>query len=349
MGISVTAQDLKTTCTCLLTGAGVPDKAAAQCAEVLVEADLEGTNSHGVMRLPIYLAAIERGQLDPRGIVRFEQTAAGTGRGDGGNTLGQVVGVAAMRAAIELAKEAGVGSVTACNSNHYGAAAFYTHMAARAGMIGISATNSPPALPAWGGREAYLGTNPLALAFPTTSGQPLSIDLSLSVVARGKIIQAAKANRPIPSGWAVDKDGRETIDARAALAGALLPLGGAKGFALALAVEVLCGVLSGAAFGPHVNSILEQDTNPANVGHWFMAIDTKRFIPQDIFLAQLEGLMAELKATSLAEGFSQIRLPGERRAVTRTQQLASGIQLPEETISALNQWAVRLGVKPLDL
>ena len=343
----ISAEELKNICCQLLVKAGVPAEAALQCSEVLVEADLEGTNSHGVMRLPIYLAAIERGQLDPGGSINIEQTAAATGIIDGGNTLGQVVSVAAMREAIRLAREAGVGSVTARNSNHYGAAAYYTHMAAREGMVGLSATNSPPALPAWGGREAYLGTNPLAIAFPTRSGEPLSIDLSLSVVARGKIIQAAKANKPIPVGWAVDKDGRETTNPTAALAGALLPLGGAKGFALALAVEIFSAILSGAAFGPHVNSILEQDTHPANVGHWFLAIDIKRFLPFDTFLDRLEILVAEMKASSLAEGFSQIRMPGERRAQLRRQQLAEGIKLPDETLQALNQWAAKLQVEPL--
>jgi LDH2 family malate/lactate/ureidoglycolate dehydrogenase len=343
----ISAEALKAKCCQLLVRAGMPEEAAGQCAEALVEADLEGTLSHGVMRLPIYLAAIERGQLDPAGAVRFEQTAAATGVVAGGNTLGQVVSVTAMRAAIELASKAGIGSVTARHSNHFGAASYYTNMAAKAGMVGVAATNSPPALPAWGGKEAYLGTNPLALAFPTRAGEPLSIDLSLSVVARGKIIQAAKAGQPIPAGWAVDKEGRATTDPKAALTGALLPLGGAKGFALALAIEILAGMLSGAAFGPHVNSILEQDTNPANVGHWFLAIDIKRFLPLDTFLDQLEIMVAELKASSLAEGYTEIRLPGERRAQLRQQQLAEGIHLPDETVKALNEWASKLQVEPL--
>ncbi len=343
----VQAEVLKDTCVQLLGKAGVLVSPAQQCANVLVEAELEGAGSHGVMRLPIYLAAIERGQIDPTGIAIVEETGPGTATVNGANCLGQVVGVAAMTTAIRLASLAGVAIVTARNSNHYGAAAYYTQMAARAGMIGISTTNSPPAIPAWGGREAYLGTNPLAIAFPTASDDPLSVDLSMSVVARGKIIQAAQSNRPIPLGWAIDSEGRETTDAKAALSGAMLPLGGAKGFALALAIEILSAVLSGAAFGPHVNSILEQDTNPANVGHWFMAIDIGRFLPLATFLSQLEVLLAELRDTNLAVGYTTIRLPGERRARLRRQHLAEGINLPEETIQALNFWANHLSVEPL--
>lgn len=343
----VQAEDLRNTCIQLLGKAGVPAKHTQECTDVLVEADLEGTGSHGVMRLPIYLSAIERGQIDPAAQVRVEETGPGTATINGGNALGQVVGMTAMTTAIRKAREVGIASVTACHSNHFGAAAYYTHMAARASLVGICTTNSPPAIPAWGGREAYLGTNPLAIAFPTASGDPLSIDLSMSVVARGKIIQAVRSNQPIPLGWAIDKEGRETTDAKAALAGAMLPLGGAKGFALALAIEILSAVLSGSAFGPHVNSILEQDTNPANVGHWFVVIDISRFLPLATFLAQLDELLAGLRGTNLADGYITLRMPGERRAGLRRQQLVEGINLPAETIQALNFWANRLAVQPL--
>jgi LDH2 family malate/lactate/ureidoglycolate dehydrogenase len=344
----VQAATLENICVQLLLKAGVPPAAARQCADVLLEAELEGTGSHGVIRLPVYLSAIERGQIDPAGAVEIVDTGPGTATVNGGNTLGQVVSVAAMQTAIRKAAETGVASVTARNSNHYGAASYYTRMAARAGMIGISSTNSPKAIPAWGGREAFLGTNPLAIAFPTASDEPLSVDLAMSVVARGKIMQAARANRPIPPGWALDEAGRETTDAGAALAGAMLPLGGPKGFALALAIEILSGVLSGAAFGPHVASIMEQDTDPANVGHWFLALDISRFLPLPVFFSQLEELTAGLKATKLAEGHSLIRMPGERGAGLRRQHLLEGLNLPGETVQALNLWAAKFEVEPLN-
>lgn len=343
MGILVQEKVLKTFAIDLLMAAGVPHEAAGQCAAGLVMADLEGLSSHGVSRLPLYLAAIERGQIDPAGAVQVEVSGPATAVVKGGNALGQVVAVAAMEEAIRLARLAGVGMVAARHSNHYGTAAYYVEMAAQAGFIGISTTNSPAAIPPAGGREAYLGTNPIAFGFPTAS-DPVIVDLSLSVVARGKVIQAARTGQPIPPGWSIDKEGRDTTDPKAALAGAMLPLGGPKGFALALAVEVLSGVLSGAAFGPHVTSILEQETSPANVGHWFVAIDIARFVTPAFFSSQLEILLQELKAAPRAEGVAAIRIPGEKRAALRRQLLADGLTLPDETVQALRQWADKLGV-----
>jgi len=345
--VRVAAEVLEAFAARLLAAAGVPAAAAAGCAAVLVEADLEDNGSHGLLRLPIYLAAIARGQIDPAATPRVETTGPATAVVDGANTLGPVVARAAMDEAIRLARAAGVGMVTARHSNHYGPASYYAAQAAAAGMIGLTTTNSPPAMPPWGGRAPYLGTNPIACAFPG-SGAPLVVDLSLSVVARGKIIQAARQGQPIPPGWAVDAAGRETTDPRAVLAGgAVLPLGGAKGFALALAVEVLSGLLAGAAFGPHVTSILADDVAPANVGHWFLAADVARFLPPAAFGAALDQLRAELKAAEAADPRAPVRLPGERRAAARAEQRAHGVALPPETLRALDDWAARLGQPPL--
>jgi LDH2 family malate/lactate/ureidoglycolate dehydrogenase len=332
--MKLTTEELASLAIELLVKNNVPESAARTCAAVLVDAELEGLSSHGIMRLPIYLAAIKRGQLDPFGQVLITQTGAATAAADGGNTLGQVVSVAAMDAAIELARDAGIGMVTARNSNHNGAASYYVQMATEQGLIGISATNSPPGIAPWGGKEPYLGTNPIAFGFPT-KGDPVIIDLSLSVVARGKVIQAAKAGKPIPAGWALDKDGNPT-DAQAALGGAMLPLGGAKGFALALAVEILAAVVGGAAFGSHVVSILEENTEPANVGHWFMVIDPARFGVPEVFLDNLETLLSELKTIPLAQGHAEIRIPGAQRAATRRRLLSDGIQIPDELYNSLH-------------
>lgn len=346
--VRIAVGDLETFSVELLVKAGVPQKAAEQCARVLVEADLEGVGTHGVSRLPIYIAAIQRGQLDPTGKVTIVQTGPATATVDGGNTLGPVVSNTAMVEAIELARDAGVGMVTARRSNHYGTAAYYVKMAARAGFIGISTTNSHPAIPPWGAREAYYGTNPIGFAFPT-SGDPVVVDLSLSVVARGKVIQAARDGKPIPLGWAIDRDGHDTTDAKAALAGAMLPLGGAKGAALALAIEIFSGILSGAGSGPGVTSILETATTPANVGHWFVAIDVTRFLPMPLYLSQIDRFLQELKALPLAQGVAEIRIPGERRAELRRDQLANGVSLSDETAKALNGLAEKLGAPSLDL
>lgn len=330
----ITTEELTTLAIELLVKNSVPESAAQTCAAVLVDAELEGLSSHGIMRLPIYVAAIKRGQLDPAGQVLITETGPATAAADGGNTLGQVVSVAAMDAAIELAQNAGVGVVTARNSNHNGAGSYYVQMATEQGLIGICATNSPPGIAPWGGKEAYLGTNPIAFGFPTKSN-PVIIDLSLSVVARGKVIQAAKAGKPIPAGWALDSNGNPTTDPQAALAGAMLPLGGAKGFALALAVEILSAVLGGASFGSHVVSILEENSEPANVGHWFMALDPARFGIPELFLDNIETLLMELKDIPLAQGHAEIRIPGAQRAANRRRLLEEGIEISDDLYNSL--------------
>ncbi len=340
------AEKLETFSVELLVKSGVGQAAAEQTAHVLVEADLDGTGTHGIMRLGTYLAAIERGQLNPSAQPTIEQTGAATAKVDGNNGLGTATAIAAMNEALRLAQEAGVGMVTANHSNHYGAAAYYVQMATNEGLIGISTTNSHPAIPPWGGRQAYLGTNPIAFGFPT-AGDPVLVDLSLSVVARGKVIQAARTGQPIPLGWAIDKDGHATTDPKAALAGAMLPLGGAKGAALALAIEILSGVMSGAGSGPYVTSILENATEPANIGHWFVAIDPTRFIARPFYLTQLTRLLEELKANPLAQDVAQIRIPGERRAQLRRENMAAGVALPDDTIKLLNEWAAKLACPTL--
>ncbi|HLI27801.1 MAG TPA: Ldh family oxidoreductase [Chloroflexota bacterium] len=343
MATTVSAHRLQAFATTLLAAAGVPAAAAAACARVLVAADLDGHGSHGVLRLPTYLAAIARGQIAPRARPEIVATGPATAWVDGGQALGPVVALAAMEEAIRLARAAGAGVVAARRSNHFGAAGYYAEQAAAAGYVGLALSNTPPALPPPGGAAPYLGTNPLAFAFPT-SGEPLVIDLSLSVVARGKILEARQAGAPIPSGWAVDRAGHPTTDPAAALAGALLPLGGPKGFALALAVEALTGVLAGAASGPHVAQILDDTAAPANVGHLFMALDPDRFGEPGAFRRRLDALLAELRAVPPAEGGAGVRLPGERRAAARRRALAEGIALPAATVAALNSWAARLGL-----
>jgi LDH2 family malate/lactate/ureidoglycolate dehydrogenase len=222
-------------------------------------------------------------------------------------------------------------------SNHFGTAAYYCQMACRAGMGLVAMTNSPPGIAPWGGRKAYFGTNPVAFGFPTRQESPVIVDMSASVVARGKIILAAKTGQPIPDGWAMDEHGLETNDAAEALKGAVLPLGGAKGYALAMAVEIMTGVMSQAAFGPHVNNLYKEGDPPADVGHSFILMDISKWLPMEEYYARMEQFLSEIKQVPLAEGSREILYPGERRYRTYLENQRQGVVLPLEVKQELEQ------------
>src|SRR6185436_14412320 len=196
--------------------------------------------------------------------------------------------------AIRRAKAYGVSYVAVANSNHFGAAAYHVEAIAAAGLVGLAFGNSPAAMPAWGGKRALFGTNPIAATFPRRTAPPLVIDLSLSAAARGRIMVAARDNEPIPEGWALDRDGKPTTDARAALEGTMLPSGGVKGAMLALTVELLVCALTGSAFGFESDSFFEEEGRPTRIGQAFMAIDPAALAGQDVFYERVETLVAAM-------------------------------------------------------
>lgn len=339
-------QDLFHFCRNLLQGAGAPAEDAAVVADVLVDTSLEGIDTHGVSRLPIYLTRIQNGRINARPDIKVDRTAPALAGVDGDNGLGQLVAVRSMQVAISLAREAGVGAVATRHSNHYGASSYYCKMASSSGMAGMAFTNTPSGIPPWGGKQAYFGTNPIAFAFPGKE-QPVVVDMSSSTVARGNIILAAKEGKPIPEGWAIDSQGRPTTDARAALDGAVLPMAGPKGYAMALAVEILSGVLSGSAYGPRVGWIYDDSTEPVNIGHFFLAIDIEKLMPAADFLYRMEHMVQEIKASPKAEGVKEIFIPGERRINAANRRKREGIPVQDQLLAELNQLAREFGVKPL--
>jgi len=332
-------------CVSLLTAAGMREPDAATVAAVLVDTSLDGIDTHGISRLPIYISRLRNGRMNPRPNPAVERTAPAIAIVDGDNGLGQLVSVLAMETAIALAAETGAGFVTVRHSNHFGAASYYCKMAAKRGMIGAAFTNSPPGIPPWGGRKPYFGTNPIGFGFPGPE-QPVIIDLSTSVTARGRIIQAAKEGKPIPEGWAIDADGRPTTDAKAALAGAVLPMAGPKGYALALAVEILAGVASGSAIGSHVGWMYDDSLEPTNIGHAFLAIDIARLMPLPDFLSRMNEMISEIRAVPKAESVDKIYIPGERKHETAVAR-QNGIPLPPALLAELNECAADLGIPPL--
>lgn len=325
--------------------AGVPDDEAALIGESLTEADLTGVESHGVSRVPIYLKRIELGVVNAAARLEVIADLPGALVLDGCNSMGIVTGVRAIDMAIEKAETSGSVFVTVRNSNHFGVAAYFTQRALARGMIGYAASNAPSTMAPWGGIKPYMGTNPFSIAFPAGNELPIVIDMATSVVAQGKIIMAGKEGKSIPFGWAITKDGDPTDDPKAALEGTVLPFGGPKGYAVSLMLDVLSGVLSGAAFGPYLCNMWNDFKNPQNVGHYFTVLDVKKFLPLEQFTANMDTMIRDIKASPRAKGVDEIFLPGEMEYRKRQQRLADGIPLGAKTFSDLAEIGARMNLK----
>jgi LDH2 family malate/lactate/ureidoglycolate dehydrogenase len=249
-----------------------------------------------------------------------------------------------MLDAVARAKRHGVGVVSVRNSNHHGALGYFTRLAAQAGCIGMLTANGGPAMAPWGGKRMAVGTNPWSIAAPAGRYPAMMLDIANTVVARGKIFLARQRGAPIPHHWALDAEGRRTTDPVAALAGVILPMAGHKGYAIALMMDVLAGVLSGSGILTEVNSPYKTD-KPSRCGHFFLALDIEAFGPRAAFEARMEQMIAEVKAVPLAPDFDEILYPGELEARNEARHAREGLELPEKTMADLNAEAQRLGVR----
>ena len=321
----------------------VPAADAADVSGCLTKAELRGIDSHGMVRLPVYARRIQAGVVIARPDIRV--LAAGTASAliDGGNGLGPVVGARAMQAAVDLAREHGTGFVGVRGSNHFGPAAYYVEKAVDCGCIGLAISNAPPNMAPFGGRSRFLGTNPVAIGVPAGDEPPLIFDASTSVVARGKIIVAAHGGKSIPEGWAIDPDGYPTTDAQQALAGAVLPFGGPKGSAISFIIDLFCGVLTGAAFGPQLNT-LENLTAVQNVGHVFAAVRPDLFVARTEFAERMDAILRMLKASAPAPGVGHVLVPGEIELMNEAHNRAHGVHVEEPIAKQLEDLAHQLGV-----
>lgn len=324
--------------------ADVPADDAREVVDCLLAADLRGVDSHGLVRLPGYWRRLRSGVVSARPSIRFEDGDTPVFGVDGGNGLGPVVGARAMEEAIRRAEGAGVGIAGVRRSNHFGAAAHYVRKAAARRMIGLALSNAPPNMAPHGGRERFLGTNPFAVAVPAGNEPTLVLDASSSVVARGKIIVAAKQGLPIPEGWAVDPAGRPTTEARAALEGAVLPFGGAKGSAISLIIDVLCGVWTGAAFGARLGT-LEDLESRQDVGHFFAALRTDAFGPAAEFEARMGELLRGLRVSAPAPGVARVCAPGEPEEENERQNKRRGVALAPAVVEELRSLGQECGAK----
>lgn len=327
---------------------GIPEKDAQVTSEILVAADIRGIDSHGVARLPIYAKRLQLGLINKQPNVKVVRERAGAAIVDGDNGLGQVVAHQAMTLCLEKAKQNGVGAVGVRNSNHFGIGAYYAMMALKEDMIGLVATNASPLMAPFGGKTPLLGTNPLAIAIPAGTQYPVVLDMATSLVPRGKIEIAARKGEKIPIGWAIDKDGRPTQEPEEALKGTLLPMGGPKGYGLALVLDILCGVLAGAAFGGNVGSLFGDLDRPQNIGHFMMAIDVGSFRPLNEFKNTMDSLILSIKNSEPAEGVKELFLPGEIEFLKGKEREEKGIALNPVVADNLLKLGRELGIVGAD-
>ena len=327
----------------LLRAAGVQEGDALRVAEALVAADLEGVASHGVMLLPMYLERLSAGSVDPVGNGKVLSQKFGSISMDAQNILGQVTANHATTLAIEAAGRFGYGAVSVRNGFHFGAAGYWAERIAKVGLIGFVMCNTRPLMPPPGGSIPVVGNNPIAIALPSSSGVPLLLDLALSEAAMGKIRNAATAGKPIPLGWATDKEGRPTTDAEEAIKGMLLPTGGPKGFGLAVIVELLTGGLSGGGTGDAVRGLYGNASTPYNCSHFFLALDPDCFGAGEAFQQSVGDLTDRIRATPAAPGIESVMAPGDPARRNRDRS-AGRCKLPEATYQALMRAAMERGV-----
>lgn len=329
---------------------GVSQAHAETAAEILITADLRGISSHGIIRLHTYYGSrILKGLIDPASPFHTIRETPATLLIDGGNGLGMVVSKHAMQAAIDKARQNGAALVTVRNSNHYGIAGYYAMMALPHDMIGVSFTNAQPLVAPTYGRTRIIGTNPIAVAAPALTERPYVLDMATSIVPIGKITVYDKAGESIPEGWGVDKDGLVTTSPSAVLqGGALLPLGGSdimrgyKGYGLGVMVDLFSGLLSGAAFGPQVGAPgMDQ---PANVGHFFAAIDIAAFRDPQAFKTDLDRLIRTLKDAPKAAGQERIYIHGEKEFELYERNSREGVPLLAEVVKGLREAGEEIGV-----
>jgi LDH2 family malate/lactate/ureidoglycolate dehydrogenase len=326
----------------ILGGAGVPAHKASIAATSLVASNLRGVDSHGVQLVPYYVEQLLAGGMDPLADGRVVSESGCCLTFDGQNGLGQWVAHTCCEHAIRIARGHGIGMVSARESNHFGAAAWWAQKMRDAGQIGIAICNASSIVPPWQGKRGRLGTNPICMSVPG----PWLLDMATSTVAAGRIYKAFIEGRPeIPAGWALDSEGVPTTDTEAAYRGMLMPLGGYKGSGLAMMVEILCSVLSGGAQADEVGALRYLDKK-IRTSQTFLAIDIARFMPVSEFTARVERLVSLMKSTPPAAGYDEVLVAGDPEWRAEADRRANGIPIGDAVWSALCKGAVRVGVEP---
>jgi (2R)-3-sulfolactate dehydrogenase (NADP+) len=328
-----TTQALQDLAVGALANAGASASMAESTARALVDAEAQGLSSHGLARVAQYATHLANGRADGSAVPRVTRSRGGAVLIDACSGLAFPACALAVSEAIARAREFGVAFAGVTNSHHFGVAAYHLAPVGKAGMVGLAFGNSPAAMPAAGGKRPVFGTNPIAAIFPRREGVPLVIDLSLSEVARGKVMVAAKQGQPIPLGWALDREGRPTTDAQAALEGSMLPMGGTKGAMLAMIVELLACALTGAAMGFEADSFFVDAGNAPRIGQAFLVIDPDALAGHETYYERVEALIIAMTADD------GVRLPGARRDGLAAKSGKDGIEIAQSLADQLARLA----------
>jgi len=343
MSVIVSANELYRFTRDALVKVGVPEGYAAIVADQLVTANLRGVDSHGVIRLPYYVKGIVSGEINPKPQIRVVSEGPSYALIDGDNGIGQVVALKSTDIAISKARDSGVGVVGVRNLKHIGMLAYYVMRIIDNGMVGVVLANASPNIAPLGCKQPITGTNPLAIGFPVREGPPIILDMAMSAVARGKILVAAKKGIKIPEGWAMNKEGRVTTDPNEAIDGILLPFGGYKGFGLALAIDIICGIVLGGGY-----SLKMRRGWYSQGGVLITAMKVDIFRPYDEYLNEIREYVERVKSTPTAEGV-EILMPGEPEFREYMRRVEKGIPIDEDTFKDLNNLARELGITPLSV
>lgn len=341
--IPIEAARLARGCQRILECQGVPASDAAFVAETLVEADLRGVHSHGVLRLPRYVRELSEGITNPEPAITTLDEGPAFARVDGDGGMGQLVARYSMTAAIGKARAAGSATVTACRSRHFGSAGTYAAMALESGYIGVAMTVASPRLAPTGGSQPLFGNNPISMAVPGTQDFPLIIDAAMGSTAAGKLELAAANGETIPEGLARSLDGEVTTDPAVALKGSIVPIGDHKGYGLTMLIEILAGLLGGAPYFGVERAHVPEHMRERGIGHFFMVIDPSRFLSASDFSEAVADMVRRTKASPRLDGVDEILLPGELEERRRRERLDCGIPLAASTLETLSKITAKNG------
>ncbi len=332
-----------------LRACGLPEADAAIVAGAMLEADLTGSDAHGVFRLAGYVRQLQRGVMNPRPCISVVERSPATALIDGDQGMGHVVMTNAAGLAIELARDCGVGWVGARRSNHAGAGAIYAAIPLEHGMVGVyGAASSVNHMAPWGGTEPLLGTNPIAVAIPAGGEAPVILDIATSLASNGAVRTHELQGRPMPEGWVQSReDGSPITDPGRINEGTYLPMGGYKGSGLSIIIGLLAGTLNGAAFGRDVRDFALPPGGALNVGQFVIALDITRFLPPDVFKAEVDRHVRDLASSRRLPGVDDIRVPGQGRAARKKEREKNGVPLNATLVAQVDDVAKSLGITAL--
>src|SRR3982075_4184264 len=347
--VRVSAGALKAYIGRAFTAVGIPSGDATVLADLITEADLRGSDTHGVFRMPQYCKRIKAGGVNPRPALRVIEERPSTALVDGDNGMGHLAMKLAAETAIAKARQTGIGWVGARMSNHAGPAALYAMMPLAHDMIGLYlAVGSNNHLPPWGSTENLLGTNPIAIAIPAGEAPPFVLGMAPTVAAFGKVRLKRQRGEETPVGWMIDRNGKPLTDPKHAEEGLLLPIGDYKGYGLSLIIGLLAGTLNGAAFGREVIDFVKEPGNATNTGHAIVAVSVEAFAPAAAFKRHVDAAIRTMRGAERLPGVDRVWLPGEQSHHKRQDRTTNGIPMPKPLRNSLDTAARDLGIAPLD-